>query len=191
MISKGIRVAIGGLAISAAAFVGLTSEEYFTSTAIIPTQGDRPTVGFGSTFRDDGTPVQMGDKITPTRALQRSLAHIQKSETALKKCVTADLLQGEWDLLVNHSYQYGEAATCSSPMVREANAGNYEASCRGYLEYRFMTSATPYPKWEPYRWDAKGKPTRWRFDCSTPGNKICRGVATRSEHRYNTCMGLQ
>ena len=42
------RVLVAGLSLSAAAFVGLAVHEGYTSRAVVPTKGDRPTVGFGS-----------------------------------------------------------------------------------------------------------------------------------------------
>lgn len=161
------RSAIAGIVLSASALVGIIMHEGYSDTAIIPTKNDRPTVGFGSTFRDDGSPVQMGDKIKPPQAIARTLAHIQKDEGRVKQCVTAPLSQVEYDLMVDFSYQYGVKALCASTIVREANAGNYAASCRGYLLYK----------------RAGG------FDCSIPGNKICAGVWARNQSRYRRCMG--
>ena len=68
------RIAAAGLSLSAAALVGLLAHEGFTGHAVIPVQGDRPTVGFGSTFREDGRPVQLGDTITPQKAVARTHA---------------------------------------------------------------------------------------------------------------------
>lgn len=163
------RSHIAGLALSASALVGLIAHEGYTEKAVIPVKGDRPTVGFGSTFKEDGTAVKMGDTITPQKAVARSLAHIQKDENKLKQCVTAPLSQAEYDLMVNFSYQYGAAALCKSEMVKMANGGNYAASCKGYLLYKKVAG----------------------YDCSTPGNKVCPGVWTRSQERYNTCMAAQ
>lgn len=160
------RQYIAALSVSAVMLVGLVVEEGYTDKAIIPVKGDVPTVGFGMTHRPDGTPVQMGDRTNPIDALQRSLAHIQRDERGIKRCVTAPLTQTEYDLMVDFSYQYGVARLCSSTMVRLANAGDYEGSCRGYLQYKRV----------------KG------FDCSTPGNKVCRGVWTRLVERYQKCM---
>ena len=164
------RTAIAALVLSAAGFVGIVQHEGYTDKAAIPTKtkSDRPTVGFGSTFRDDGSPVRMGDTITPPQAVARSYAHIANDEAGLKRCVTAPLNQGEYDTLVNFAYQYGVARTCASAMVQEANAGNYSQSCEGYLLYRKSGG----------------------FDCSTPGNKICAGVWARNVQRYKTCMGV-
>lgn len=163
------RKHVAALALSAAAFVGLISEEFYTETAVIPVKGDVPTYGFGMTQRPDGTPVQMGDKTNPVEAVQRSLAHVQNDERGLKRCVTAPLSQTEYDLMVNFSYQYGVARLCNSAMVKKANAGDYKGSCEGYLKYRFVAG----------------------YDCSTPGNKRCWGVWDRSMKRYDKCMGEQ
>jgi lysozyme len=163
------RIAVAFLSFSAAAFIGLATKEGYTDKAVIPTKNDRPTVGFGSTFDEQGRPVKMGDTITPVQAVQRSLAHIQKDETALKKCVTAPLHQVEYNTMVDFSYQYGSDTLCKSSVVRLANAGDYAGSCRAYLQYRYSGG----------------------FDCSIPGNKVCAGVWGRSQDRYNTCMGEQ
>lgn len=166
---KNIRVTVAALTFSLAGFVGLVTHESYTEKAIIPTKNDRPTVGLGSTFREDGSPVQMGDTITPPRAIARSAAHIAKDEAGLKRCVTGQMSQAEYDVLVDFAYQYGVAATCDSTMVRETNAGNYVAACNAYTRYRFSGG----------------------FDCSTPGNKVCAGVWKRNLERQAKCLSAQ
>ena len=163
------RIAFAALTLSAAGFAGLVLEESYTDRAVVPTKGDRPTVGFGSTFRDDGTPVQMGDTITPAKAIARSVAHIAKDESGLKRCVTGALSQPEYDILLKFSYQYGVAATCKSSMVRHINAGQYEQACEGYLLYKKSAG----------------------YDCSIPGNRICGGVWTRNLERREQCLAAQ
>ena len=185
------RIAVAALSLSAAGFVGLVAHEGYTDRAIIPVKGDRPTVGFGSTFRDDGTPVRMGDTITPPRAVARTMAHIAKDETRLKQCVTAPVNQVEYDLLVDHAYQYGAVATCGSGVVRLTNQARYAEACEAYLAWRFMTSPVARPGWEPFRFDSSGRPIRWRFDCTTPGNRVCAGVGKRSAERAAKCMAAQ
>ena len=163
------RVIVAALSLSAAGLVGLVVEEGYTDRAVVPVKGDVPTVGFGSTVREDGSKVQMGDTTTPTTALARSLGHIQKDEAGLKRCVTAPLSQVEYDTLVNFTYQYGVVAACRSSMVRHINAGQYAQACDGYLLYRFVAG----------------------FDCATPGNKRCAGVWARSQERHQRCMEAQ
>lgn len=166
---KNNRTVIAALSLSAAALVGLVAHEGYTDEAIIPVKGDVPTNGFGGTVNLDGTRVQLGDKTNPVAALQRSLGHIQKDEAGIKRCVTAPLHQAEYDLLVDFAYQYGTGALCKSEMVRQANAGNYAASCAGYLRYKMVAG----------------------YDCSTPGNRRCPGVWKRSQERHAKCMAVQ
>ena len=163
------RTAIAMLSLSAAAFVGIVTQESYTTAAVIPTKNDRPTVGFGSTFRDDGSPVKMGDTIQPVQAVVRAASHIAKSETNLKRCVTGKLYQAEYDILVDFAYQYGEAATCKSSMVRNINAGNYAQACHGYTQYKYSGG----------------------FDCSIPGNRVCAGVWKRNLAREAACLTAQ
>jgi lysozyme len=182
------RNAIAALSVSAAAFVALVGHEGYTDRAVIPVKGDRPTVGFGSTFREDGAPVQMGDTITPQKAIARSLAHIQKDEAGIKACITAPLSQAEFDLMTDFSYQYGVVALCKSSIVREANAGRYVQSCEAYKEFRLVRAA---PGERPGPGFVVGKDGILRYDCSTPGNRRCSGVWARSQERYQTCMAAQ
>lgn len=163
------RIGVAALSLSAVAMVGLWQQEGWTERAIVPVKGDVPTVGPGLTKRSDGSPVRMGDTIRPIEGATRSLAHIQQDEAGIKRCVTAPLHQAEYDLMVDFGYQYGVSALCKSSIVRHANAGDYRASCEAYLLYRFVAG----------------------YDCSTPGNRRCAGVWTRSHKRHQRCMEAQ
>ena len=187
------RQIVAVMSLSAAGLIGLVVHESYTDKAIVPTQGDRPTVGFGSTFHEDGTPVKMGDTTTPVRALIKAHAHITKDETAFRASLPGVALhQGEYDLYLDWVYQYGMGAWRTSAMRRELLAGSYRPACDALLDYRKLTSARQEgPGWTVSRRDAQGKPVRWEFDCSTPGNKVCRGVWTRQLERHQKCMGMQ
>lgn len=167
---KNPRTAIGALGLSAAAFVALISHEGYTDKAVIPVAGDRPTVGFGSTFREDGSPVQMGDTTTPPKALRLAVSHIAKDEMQLKRCVTAPMHLAEWDVLVDFAYWRGSGGACRSDVVKHINAGRYADSCAAYLNLDSRRAA--------------GK------DCADPANK-CRGVWLRAQERNRKCMEAQ
>lgn len=164
------RIPIAALSISGAAVVALVASEGYTDHAVIPTKGDRPTIGFGSTFREDGSPVEMGDTITPPKAIARTMKHIEKDEVGVKACVYAPLHQHEYDTMVDFAYQYGVETLCASSMVQLTNAGDYEKACRYYAAYKFA-----------------GK-----RDCSLPinwlGPKGCKGVWTRALARVDRCL---
>ena len=186
------RILVAALTLSAAGLVGIVTDESYTDRAIIPTKNDRPTVGFGSTFHEDGRPVKLGDTTTPPRALVKALAHVSKEEARFRQSLEGAILtQGEFDVFMDWVYQYGMGAWATSSMRQGVLAGEYRKACDGLLEYRFLTSATATPGWQPYRWDSAGKPIRWRFDCSTPGNKVCAGVWTRQQARHARCMAEQ
>lgn len=164
------RISIAALALSAAGFIGLVQHEGYTSKAVVPIPGDRPTVGFGSTFKEDGSPVTMDDTVTPQRALRMSLAHIAKDELNLKRCVSAPISQAEYDILVDFAYWRGGGGACRSEVVKAINRGDYVASCEAYLNLDSRRAA--------------GK------DCKDPLNR-CRGVWLRAQDRHKRCMGAQ
>ena len=164
------RQAIAGLALSAAALIGLVVSEGYSEKAIIPTKNDRFTVGFGSTFHEDGKPVKMGDTTTPVRALIKVQAHVAKEEKVFRESLPGVALhQGEYDIYLNWTYQYGTGAWAKSSMRRHLLKGEYPEACKALLAYKFSGG----------------------YDCSTPGNKRCAGVWTRQLERYETCMDLQ
>lgn len=164
------RSTIGVLVLSAAGLVALVSHEGFQGKAYIPTPGDRPTVGFGSTFKEDGSPVKITDTVTPQAALRMSLSHIGKDELQLRRCVTGELNQVEYDTLVNFAYWRGRAGACRSEVVQAINRGDYKAACDAYLDLDSRRAA--------------GK------DCKDPANQ-CRGVWLRAQERYKKCSEAQ
>ena len=163
-----LRRAVATLALSASALVALVLDEGFTSNAVIPVKGDVPTVGFGSTRRDDGSPVRMGDTITPEKALVRALSDVQTFEGALKQCVTAPLSQGEYDAYLSFSYNIGSSAFCGSTLVKKLNALDYQGACSELLRWRYVA----------------------RRDCSVRSNN-CYGLWLRRQGEYQRCVEAQ
>ncbi len=153
------RIVLASLSLSAAAFVGLWQYEGWCDPACIPVKGDVPTLGPGLTKREDGSPVQLGDRITPQAGARRSLAHIQQDESAVKRCVTVPLHQAEYDAYLSLAYNIGPGAFCGSTLVKKLNAEDYAGACAEIL-----------------RWDKfKGKPLK--------------GLTIRRQGEYRTCMG--
>ena len=75
----------------------------------------------------------MGDKTTPVKALGRLLTDVNKYEGAMKKCVTAPLHQGEYDVYLKFSYNIGSAGFCNSTVVSRLNKGDYVGACNAIL----------------------------------------------------------
>jgi len=187
------RIAVGLLTMSAAAFATWTASEGFTDHAVIPTKGDRPTIGHGSTHYEDGRAVQLGDRITRERAalLARNLHTIDEKRLAAS-LPGVKLHPQEFDEYVDFVGQYGIGTWRAGTPRERLLAADYAGACQALREYRFMTSGTAIKGWTAYKFDSSnGAPTRWRFDCSTPGNKVCAGVWTRQQARVKRCMEAQ
>lgn len=149
-----LRTNVAVLVLSASALVGIVVHEGYSDNAYIPVAGDVPTIGFGTTEN-----VKLGDKTTPTQALQRALKDVQSFESALKRCVKVPLHQYEYDAFLSLSYNIGSNAFCKSTLVKVLNAGNYEEACKQIL-----------------RWDRfQGKPLR--------------GLTIRRQSEYKQCIG--
>jgi len=169
-VATGLRIAVAALTLSAAGFIGIVLNEGYTSTAIVPTTGDVPTVGFGSTKNADGSAVKLGDTTTPPRALQTAQAHISRDEVVFRDSLLGvELSQEEYDVYLDFVYQYGTANWMGSSMRRQLLAGNYRAACDALLLYRYAGG----------------------YDCSTPGNTRCAGVWTRQQTRHAKCLAAQ
>jgi lysozyme len=165
-----LRIAVAALSISGAALVGLFVDEHYTDNAVIPTKNDRPTFGFGSTFKEDGSPVKMGDKITPVRAVKLAHGHITQEESKFRASIpNVALYQAEYDIYMDWIYQYGSTAWQRSTMRSELLRGNYVGACNALLRYKYSGG----------------------YDCSVPGNKVCAGVWTRQLERHKKCMEAQ
>jgi len=102
--------------------------------------------------------VKMGDTTTPTKALVRALADVQKFEGALKKCVRVPLTQNEYDAYLQLSYNIGSGAFCNSTLVRRLNSYDYAGACQAIKS------------WDKF----KGKPLR--------------GLTLRREREYQLCI---
>ena len=164
------RLVVASLSLSAAALVGIVAHEGYTDKAVIPTVNDRPTVGFGSTFHENGQAVKMGETTTPVRALIKAQAHISKEEERFRASLPGvKLHQAEYDLYMDWVYQFGTGNWIKSSMRRNLLAGNYRAACESLLLYKFSGG----------------------YDCSMPGNKRCAGVWTRQLERHAACLAAQ
>ncbi|ATR83972.1 lysozyme [Pseudomonas sp. HLS-6] len=164
------RIAVGLLTMSLAGIGAWKANEGYTSNAIIPTKGDVPTIGHGSTRYEDGTRVRMGDTITPARAdvLARNL--ISQDEKQFAASIPGvKLYQEEFDLYMDFVGQYGMGNWRTGSPRRYLLEGNYVGACEALLLYRYAAG----------------------FDCSTPGNKRCPGVWKRQLERNAKCKAVQ
>jgi lysozyme len=149
-----MRIQVAALGLSAAALVGIAVHEGYRGEAYEPVKGDVPTIGFGTT---EG--VEMGDRITPERALVRLLKDANKFEKAVKRCAPVPMYQYEFDAYVSLTYNIGEGAFCKSTLVKRLNAQDYKGACQEIL------------KWDKFK------------------GKLLLGLTKRRQEEYQKCLG--
>lgn len=140
----------------------------------IPTKGDVPTIGHGSTRYEDGTSVTLEDPpITRERAKQLARAlHSEEERRFQASLPGVKLFQEEYDLYLDFTGQFGIGNWRSSSMRRHLLAGDYVKACHALLPWRRQGGR----------------------DCSLPQNwgpKGCKGVWTRQLERHAKCMAVQ
>jgi lysozyme len=121
-----------GLTLSAVGLVGIALFEGYRGTAYNDGVGVQ-TIGYGTTIG-----VQVGDKITPDRALVRLADDAAATERRLRECIGAvPLAQGEWDAYVSWAYNVGTGAACGSTLVAKLRRvpPDYEGACAELLRW--------------------------------------------------------
>lgn len=168
------RIIVLALALSAGGAATWRASEGFSSRPIIPTKGDVPTIGHGSTHYENGTPVKLSDPpITRERAAQLARNLSSKDEQRFRESIpTVALYQDEYDLYVDFIGQYGIRNWNQSSMRRFLQQGEYKKACDALLKWRFQN----------------------RRDCKNPKNwgaGGCKGVWTRQQKRHAKCIAAQ
>jgi lysozyme len=89
-----------------------------------------PTIGYGATFYENNTRVQMGDVITMDRA--DKLLHLQVRLFAdqVKKVVKSNINENQLGALVRFCFNVGGAKFASSTLARKANANPNDPTIR-------------------------------------------------------------
>lgn len=132
-----VRAVVAMMVVTASTLVSTGVLEDWRGDAYLPVKGDKYTYGYGSTTRDDGTPVRKGDKTTPARSLVRLHWDLENVyANALKKCITAPLYVDEFQAYVMLAYSVGGPTVCrkakpGSPpnLIDLINAGRYAEAC--------------------------------------------------------------
>lgn len=103
--------------------------------AFMPTKNDRPTIGYGTTFKPDGTPIKMGDKITASEAEAYFAHDLIKFEDYINEMVTIDLTQNQFDALVAFVYNVGMSAFRKGSVDDKLNARQFDAALATWAQY--------------------------------------------------------
>lgn len=180
------RIAVALLSLSAAGFAAWQANEGDGPTSVradgavvhhpyVPTAGDVPTIGNGSTRYEDGTPVRLTDApITRQRGEQLARNLNSQEEVRFRASMPGvTLYPEEFDLYMDFVGQYGignwrKPGSPRTWLLR----GDYLGACQALLQWRFQA----------------------KRDCRLPQNwgpKGCKGVWTRQLERNRKCLAAQ
>ena len=180
------RLAVAALTLSAAGFAAWTASEGDGPTTMradgtvlhapyIPTNGDVPTIGHGSTRYEDGTPVRLTDApITRQRAQQLARNLHSEEEARFKASLPGVYLYPkEFDLYLDFVGQFGIGNWRKPQSPRTwLLQGDHLGACQALVQWRFQAGRDCR---EPKNWGPKG----------------CKGVWTRQLKRHADCMEAQ
>jgi lysozyme len=114
------------------------------------------TIGYGSTFYENGSKVQQGDKITLDRADKLLLEMVKRFEISVKGLVKSSINDNQLGALTSFAFNVGVGAFSKSTLLRKVNANPNDLTIRN----EFM---------------------RW----TKAGGKVLKGLVTRREAEAN------
>jgi lysozyme len=89
-----------------------------------------PTIGFGATFYENGSKVQMGDKITRERADQLLFFQVSLFAGEVRRTVKSNLNDNQLGALVSFCFNVGGGAFSRSTLAKKANANPNDPTIR-------------------------------------------------------------
>jgi len=88
------------------------------------------TIGYGSTFFENGSKVQEGDKITLDRADRLLFFVVQKFEKEVIKMVTSQINENQLGALTSFAFNVGTGNLAKSTLLKKVNANPNDATIR-------------------------------------------------------------
>lgn len=88
------------------------------------------TIGYGSTFYEDGSKVKPGDKITLERANKLFDNTVSQFAKRVKELVKSDLTENQFAALVSFAFNVGIAALGRSTLLKKVNANPDDPTIR-------------------------------------------------------------
>ncbi len=114
------------------------------------------TIGYGSTFYENGSKVRQGDKITLDRADKLLLEMVKRFEISVRGLVKSKINDNQLGALTSFAFNVGVGALNKSTLLRKVNANPNDPTIRN----EFM---------------------RW----TRGGGKVLKGLVTRREAEAN------
>jgi lysozyme len=110
-------------------FEGFKSKPYKCPAGI-------PTIGYGSTFYEDGTKVKLTDApITEARAMELLADVVNDFSKKVNKLIKVEVNQNQFDALVDFAYNVGITALANSTLLKKLNAKLYSEAADQFLRW--------------------------------------------------------
>jgi lysozyme len=87
-----------------------------------------PTIGWGNTYYEQGTPVRMGDKISQERANSLFLFIANKFADEVRKVIKTNLNENQFSALVCFAYNVGTGNLGKSTLLKKVNVNPNDAT---------------------------------------------------------------
>ncbi|MEM6614339.1 MAG: lysozyme [Cyanobacteria bacterium P01_C01_bin.72] len=107
--------------------------EGFKDHAYIDTDGT-PVIGYGLS-KINGTPVKIGDRISPSQADAALDDHLQEIQQELAQVVNVELSEQQLSALASISFNVGVGAIKNSTLLRKINAQDYAGAANEFLRW--------------------------------------------------------
>lgn len=110
-------------------FEGFSSNAYLCPAKI-------PTIGYGSTFYEDGRAVKLGEQISKTRALEL-LEFVANKDFAEKiyPLIKVKITQNQFDAMTSLAYNIGVGAFANSTLLKKVNAKDFIGASEEFLKW--------------------------------------------------------
>jgi GH24 family phage-related lysozyme (muramidase) len=91
-----------------------------------------PTIGYGHRLLH---PESFPKGVTEAQATEILISDVRDAEQAVRRLVKVSLAQGQFDALVDFCFNLGQGKLAESTLLRELNAGRYEAAAEQLLRW--------------------------------------------------------
>lgn len=111
-------------------FEGFSATPYKCSAGV-------PTIGYGSTYYEDGRPVQMDDPAISEEWAEALLINVVRTfEKAVNSMIQQELTQNQFDALVSFTYNVGTEAFKKSTLLKRVNNNPFDSDInRQFLKW--------------------------------------------------------
>jgi lysozyme len=115
---------------SAAGLALLKKSEGFRSHVYLDAAG-LPTIGYGHRILKHGSYEEISEEFASTILV----TDVRDAEQAVARLVKVELTQGQFDALVDFTFNLGAGRLASSTLLKDLNAGRYDDACEQLLRW--------------------------------------------------------